>query len=306
MTGYHRFSEDGSLTAMNDKLDGLQWLIDEAYATGDVKQLDPERITHRLAFINDISMHSTGYTAQHIILDLAKSDKSLGYIQALRDEAAAVLKASGGEWTRQSVTKLRLTDSTIRESMRLSPFFSVGLPRTVSFSLLGSASHFSNTLRNQVIDPKGIIVPHGGSTLNIPRGTLLGIPVQAIHYDDSIYPNPSEFQPFRFVQSQSIDNVTDAFKDMESISTSGEPAKTSATLDGRFLSFGYGKHACPGRFFALNELKIFVAEMVLNYNFEYVGSDQPRTMPVLWLNVPNFFTTSPKVLVQRREPVELL
>jgi hypothetical protein len=269
--------------------DGLQWLIDEAHATGEPHQLDAERITHRLAFINDISMHSTGYTAQHVILDLAKSDPSLGYIQALRDEAAAVLKETGGVWTRQGVTKLHLIDSTIRESMRMSPFFSVGLPRTV-------------------IDPHGITVPHGDSTVRIPKGALLGIPVQAIHYDETIYPNANEFQPFRFTQTQRIDNVADAFRDVDSKEAAAQPGgqvKTSATLDGSFLSFGYGKHACPGRFFALNELKMFVAEMVLKYNIEYVGTDQPRTMPILWLNVPNFFT-SPKVRVQRREPVELL
>jgi hypothetical protein len=272
--------------------DGLQWLIDEAYATGEAHQLDAERITHRLAFINDISMHSTGYTAQHVILDLAKSDPSLGYIQALRDEAGAVLKEAGGVWTRKAVTNLRLVDSTIRESMRLSPFFSVGLPRTV-------------------IDPNGITVPHGDSTLRIPKGTLLGIPVQAIHYDEAIYPNANEFQPFRFAQSQRIDNVADAFRDMEGgandkdAARSNGQAKSSATLDGSFLSFGYGKHACPGRFFALNELKIFIAELLLKYNIEYVGNDRPRTMPILWLNVPNFFT-SPKVRVQRREAVELL
>lgn len=114
----------------------MQWLIDEAYATGDPNQLDPERLVHRLVFLNDVSMHSTGYTAQHVILDLASQDPSLGYIEALREEAGNVLKEAGGTWTRQAVTKLNLVDSTIRESMRLSPFFSVGLPRTVCQPLL--------------------------------------------------------------------------------------------------------------------------------------------------------------------------
>jgi hypothetical protein len=90
--------------------------------------------------MNDISMHSTGYTARNVIIDLARQDPSLGYIQTLRDEAAAVLKEAGGVWTRQAVTKLKLIDSTIRESMRMSTFFSVGLPRTVGFSLLVETS----------------------------------------------------------------------------------------------------------------------------------------------------------------------
>ncbi len=81
--------------------------------------------------MNDISMHSTGYTARNVIIDLASSDPSLGYIKALREESARVLKEAGGTWTRQAVTKLKLVDSTIRESMRICTFFSVGLPRTV-------------------------------------------------------------------------------------------------------------------------------------------------------------------------------
>jgi len=37
----------------------------------------------------------------------------------------------------------------------------------------------------------------------------------------------------------------------------------SASLDDA-LGVGYGKHACPGRFFALNEVNIFVAHMLMN------------------------------------------
>lgn len=81
-------------------------------------------------------MHSTGYTAQNVILDMAMADPSLGYIEALREESARVLKEAGGSWTRHAVTKLKLVDSTIRESMRLSPFFIVGLPRTVILSFV--------------------------------------------------------------------------------------------------------------------------------------------------------------------------
>ncbi|RYP59543.1 hypothetical protein DL769_008485 [Monosporascus sp. CRB-8-3] len=264
--------------------DGLQWLIDEAYATCDPNQLVPERLAHRLVFLNDVSMHSTGYTAQHVILDLASQDPSLGYVQALRDEAGKVLKEAGGTWTRQAVTKLKLVDSTIRESMRLSPFFSVGLPRTV-------------------ISSHGINVQQGNSAFNIPKGTLLGIPVQAIHYDESLYPDSKTFNPFRFTQSGAVRDIIDASAD-NSKAVSGSAGETtrnthvkeksSATIDDGFLSFGFGKHACPGRFFALNELKMFVANMVLNYDIEHLQEAGPRTTPILWLNVPKLFN-SPKV-----------
>jgi len=35
-----------------------------------------------------------------------------------------------------------------------------------------------------------------------------------------------------------------------------------------YQPFGHGRHACPGRFFAANELKLLLAYMVLNYDIE--------------------------------------
>lgn len=37
------------------------------------------------------------------------------------------------------------------------------------------------------------------------------------------------------------------------------------------LGFGVGNHACPGRFFAANEIKIFLCHMLLNYAFKLAG-----------------------------------
>lgn len=71
-------------------------LIEESYATNNPAQLNPKRITHRLVFMNDISMYLMSYTVQNLILDLATADPLLGYIEALRAEIACVLKEAGG------------------------------------------------------------------------------------------------------------------------------------------------------------------------------------------------------------------
>jgi hypothetical protein len=97
-------------------------------------QLDPKRVAHRLLLVNDISLHSTSFTVQNVILDLFSSDPALGFVDALRDEAKSVLAMHGGSWTRDAVRDLKLIDSMIRESMRLNPFAIVGLPRTVRIS----------------------------------------------------------------------------------------------------------------------------------------------------------------------------
>lgn len=120
---------------LRSQKDGLQWIIDESYATGQPAQLDPKRVSHRLLLVNDISLHSTSFTMQNLILDLFSSDPSLGYVEALREECASVLEEAGGSWTRDAVKKLKLVESAIRESMRLSPFGSLAIQRTVSSGL---------------------------------------------------------------------------------------------------------------------------------------------------------------------------
>jgi cytochrome P450 len=51
---------------------------------------------------------------------------------------------------------------------------------------------------------------------------------------------------------------------------SGEPGKENTLLlvsmIPEYIGFGYGIHACPGRFFAANEVKIALIFMLLNYD----------------------------------------
>lgn len=40
------------------------------------------------------------------------------------------------------------------------------------------------------------------------------------------------------------------------------------TVGDNFLAFGNGRHACPGRFFAAQEMKLMLAYLVLNYDID--------------------------------------
>lgn len=40
------------------------------------------------------------------------------------------------------------------------------------------------------------------------------------------------------------------------------------------LNFGYGNHACPGRFFASNEIKIVLIEFLTNWEFRLLGDEK--------------------------------
>ncbi len=34
------------------------------------------------------------------------------------------------------------------------------------------------------------------------------------------------------------------------------------------MQFGFGRHACPGRFFAANEIKMIIANFVMDYDIK--------------------------------------
>jgi cytochrome P450 len=42
------------------------------------------------------------------------------------------------------------------------------------------------------------------------------------------------------------------------------------------LAFGHGNHACPGRFFASNEIKIVLIELLRNWEFRLKGDVDMR------------------------------
>ncbi|KAL4070778.1 cytochrome P450 [Scleroderma citrinum] len=83
----------------------------------------------------------------------------------------------------------------------------------------------------------------------IPTGTHVAVASGPMHFDSRYYPNADEFDPFRFCPTR------------KEVST-----KYSTNLTQ--LSFGQGKRACPGRFFASTMMTTMMAYLVLNYDMK--------------------------------------
>lgn len=241
---------------MSIQEDALQWMIDECYSSPRAEQqLDIDRVAQRLLLVNDVSLLTTAYTAQNILLDLFSTDPSHGYVEELRKECAAALAEAGGVWTLDAVRKLRLVDSALRESMRMNPFGSLLLPRKVA-------------------SPNGIELE--GWSERIPQGTRIALPVLPIHYDEKHYTDPHTYDPFRFV----------SYKAAQDGSPRETEVKSTVTLDDTFMSFGVvGRNACPGRFFAHLEVKIYIANILLNYDVEYLPQ-RPEPTYMMWVRYP--------------------
>lgn len=79
-------------------------------------------------------------------------------------------------------------------------------------------------------------------------GRIVHVITRHIHHNPVAYgPNPEKFNPNHHVKSPAY-----------------RPER-------HFLAFGMGKKACPGRFLAVNEVKIAMHVMLLNYDIRSVS-----------------------------------
>ena len=66
--------------------------------------------------------------------------------------------------------------------------------------------------------------------VTVPAGTLISIPASATHRDERAYPNPDEFDGFRFAKLRESEGDTTTSR-YQTVSTSSE-----------YLAFGLGRH----------------------------------------------------------------
>ncbi|OSX64670.1 hypothetical protein POSPLADRAFT_1044158 [Postia placenta MAD-698-R-SB12] len=91
----------------------------------------------------------------------------------------------------------------------------------------------------------------------VKKGTYMGASTFSVHFDEDKYANARIFDPWRFCKDEK----------------SSDKLVASST---EFLAFGAGKHACPGRFFAANEMKALLCFVLLNMDIKLMdGKGRP-------------------------------
>jgi cytochrome P450 len=146
------------------------------------------------------------------------------YIEPLRQEVEAVVAEEG--WTKAAMDKLHKVDSFLKETQRVDGLATGSLGSLPKYEQLMSAPSFSAVVMSRIA-----LRPFTFSNgVTIPAGTLVSIPASAVHTDENIYPNPDEFDGFRFAKLRESEGDS---------ATSRYQAISSST---EHLAFGVGKH----------------------------------------------------------------
>lgn len=270
-----------------DSDDFLQATIARCARAGP-DQLDPRRIAMRLLGLATMSIMGMVYVLTHCVADLyggspEEQPERDGVLAALEAECVRAAAAEsddgggggGGLGSKEVLDGLVHVDSALRESMRLSNISVTSLARDVVAEAMDI--HIP-------APPDGPEVAY-----RIPRGTRVVFPTQDMHRDEAVFKNPSRFDALRFSRSPGGGGVD-------------RDAVASTTCSPSFLAFGYGRHACPGRFYAVQTLKQALAHIVLNYDVELVGEGRPREKQTLLnVNVPQ---TDLRIRVRRKQGVK--
>lgn len=174
------------------------------------------------------AIHTTIMTSTSAFIDILSSPPNLEYFDAIHDEAVSVFQTEEDWGELASLHKLTRIDSAIRESMRLNPLFGRGIMQ-------------------QVMHRSGVSLPDGS---HVPQGQWLGVSLTGICNDERYYPDPHNYNPWRFSQAReklALRNGTlgsDSTKSVDNDKPGNKPnGSYLSTSEDRFATFGFGKHS---------------------------------------------------------------
>ncbi|KAI0004374.1 cytochrome P450 [Xylariaceae sp. FL0662B] len=210
--------------------DTLQWMVNQA----DEFNLSDDELAESQLNLSMASIHTTTLTITLLLYDLAVRQN---VIAELRDEIKTVLAANGGIMTTHALFEMKLLDSAMKESQRMNPGSLIRFPRYVA---------------------KPVTLSDG---TRLPAGSMIETPHALAMTDSTVFENPEEWDAHRFVN---LRNGTS--KDLLGYKNKEQYQFATVTKD--FMHFGYGRHACPGRFFAAHVIKLIVARLLLEYDIK--------------------------------------
>ncbi|KAI6355346.1 hypothetical protein MCOR25_008232 [Pyricularia grisea] len=156
--------------------------------------------------------------------------------------------------------KLRLMDAVLKESQRLRPLMILFFRRKAL---------------------EDITLSDG---FKIKKGTAIGLDGPSLLFNENDYPDALRWDPYRYIKMREA----------------GQESKAHlVSVTPQHFGFGHGIHACPGRFFAANELKIALAQILLKYDIK-VPKDV-ESLPKSFTGSSYVIPRGTRFLIRRRQ-----
>ncbi|XP_050537403.1 cytochrome P450 4C1-like [Daktulosphaira vitifoliae] len=252
----HDFTEN-VIKEKREKLDSKKNLVNENGTKKiysflelliDVSKENPDIMTDKDIREEVDTFLFEGHDTSSIVLTMTLIHLGLNqYIQQnVRDELNAIFGNSDREARLEDLKSMTYLERVIKETMRLYP----------------SVTAISRKLKQPLYLEK----------YTIPANTYIAISPHMLHRTESIYPNPEEFNPDRFIPDQCL-----------------------ARHPYAYIPFSAGPRNCIGQKFAMNQIKCVVSTILRHIKLETLGSQNDliiSTRLIMKAKVPDLKITS--------------
>ncbi|KAI8242301.1 Cytochrome P450 monooxygenase ATR2 [Colletotrichum sp. SAR 10_99] len=242
--------------------DMLQWIMDAQTKFGEKD--DKELARYQLG-ISFAAIHTTTVTSTNAFYTLAAMPE---LIPILREDVQQALAQSNGVFTSLAMQNMKKLDSFLKETMR---FYALGsselklclLLETGTLTKAPSASFTRKVLKTFTLSNGQVI----------PKGSIIEIPMIGINNDDEYFPDHDKFDALRFYKLRQAKTEQETGTKQAEVVALNQFVSVGGPTS---LTFGFGRHACPGRFFAVNEIKMIMATTLANYDIKMVEGSTER------------------------------
>ncbi|KAH8263585.1 hypothetical protein KR044_011083, partial [Drosophila immigrans] len=200
--------------------DFMELLIELRKSDQGKKGLSLEQLAAQVFVFFIAGFETSSSNMSYALFELARNEESQ---RKLRSEIQSVLQKHG-KLTYEAMTEMKYLDQVINETLRK-------YPALVTLTRVAAESYKFNDKSSN----KEIV---------LERGTKVYIPVNAIHNDPEIYPEPHKFDPDRF--------EAEAFQQRHPMA---------------FLGFGDGPRNCIGLRFGRMQVKVGLITLLNNFRF---------------------------------------
>ncbi|PWY74047.1 cytochrome P450 [Aspergillus eucalypticola CBS 122712] len=269
LTQRHRLAQEKRLRgeAEDEEDTLLNWMLDH----GTPSEVAVDEMGARQCVLTLASIHTTASNVSNMLYDLCTYPE---WFAELRAEVLAIAEDLGGPPGQENppisakewCTRLDKLDSFFVESQRHSPVLLLN-PQRLAYEDIA--------LRDGTL---------------IPKGSRLAFANYEHSMDPAVYSDPQAFDPMRSYRKRM------AHPDQRDRHKAGMTHPDN-------LAFGYGNQACAGRQFAVAEIKLIMARLLYDFEFDFSADQRARGRPqTLHVNENCFTDQGAKLLMRKRRP----